>query len=102
MKRKKPLLSYLELRYAHKKLNFACKNFFSENVCLRTKLDLRLKLYGKHFFQKKIQISFFVTTLFNCSQKAAEMVYFFFYYFPKMYENCMASIFSIHLMYGIL
>ena len=44
VKRKKLRLSYPGLRYAHKKLVFACKKiFFSENVCLRTKFDLRLK-----------------------------------------------------------
>ena len=42
-KEKKQMLSYPWLRYAHKKLNFACKKFFLENVCLRTKFDLQLK-----------------------------------------------------------
>ena len=28
-------------------LNFACKNFFSKNVCLRTKFDLQLKITWK-------------------------------------------------------
>ena len=45
MKRKtKPKLSYPGLRYAHKKLNFACKKiFFRKIFFLRTKFDLRLK-----------------------------------------------------------
>ena len=68
-----------------KKIKFCMQNFFSENVCLRTKLDLRLekkflgqvlkittekflcrmwKLYGKLFFKKKFQISFFC---YHCS-----------------------------------
>ena len=50
--KKKLLLSYLELRYAHKK---NCRhNFFSENVCLRTKLDLQLKKITK----KNLRTSF--------------------------------------------
>ena len=34
------------LRYTHKKLNFACKNFFLKNVCFSTHFDLRLKKIG--------------------------------------------------------
>ena len=49
VKRKKPILSYPGLRYAHKNFNFACKKNFSENVCLRTKFDLRLKKNQKKF-----------------------------------------------------
>ena len=45
------ILSYL--RYAHKKkTNFACEKFFLENVCLRTKLNLRLKKPKKCFGAK--------------------------------------------------
>ena len=92
-----------------KKLSFACKKKISENVCLRTKFDLRLEKYKKKFwgkfskllekklcrhqkmpviqfpymeivrkafFSKKNILNqfFFVTSLFNCSQKAAEVV----------------------------
>ena len=32
------------------------------------------KLYSKHFFQKNFKSVFFVTSLLNCSQKAAETV----------------------------
>ena len=35
-KEKNPILVYPGLRYTHKKLNFACKIFFSKNVCLNT------------------------------------------------------------------
>ena len=59
-------------------------------------------LYEKPFSKKKFEVSFSVTSLFNCSQKAAEIVKFFLYGFAKMYENCMASYFSVHLMYGIV
>ena len=46
MKRKgktNPILVNPGLRYTHKKLNFACNIFFSKNVCLSTKINLRLK-----------------------------------------------------------
>ena len=80
------------------------KKKFRKNICLRTKFDLRLKkkhkkIFGKFskllrnwgritylflcvygncmvsiFFKKKLNSIFFVRSLFNCSQKAAEMV----------------------------
>ena len=34
---------YPGLRYAHKKINFASKKDLLENVCLRTKINLRVK-----------------------------------------------------------
>ena len=41
---------YPGLRSAHEKINFACKkNFFSKNICLRTKFDLRLEKKYKNF-----------------------------------------------------
>ena len=46
---KNPKLVYPGLRYTHKKLNFACKFFFSKNVCLNTKINLRLKKHKKIF-----------------------------------------------------
>ena len=48
-KEKNPILVYPGLRYTHKKLNFACKFFFSKNVCLNTKINLRLKKKQKMF-----------------------------------------------------
>ena len=52
--KKNPILVYPGLRYTHKKLNFACKIFFSKNVCLNTKINLRLekktqKIFGGNF-----------------------------------------------------
>ena len=55
---KNPILVYPGLRYTHKKLNFACKIFFSKNVCLITKIDLRLKKNTTNFwgqFQKYLE-----------------------------------------------
>ena len=88
---------------------------FSENVCLRTKFDFRLKkqkkngakcriwkLYGKHFFQKKFIISFFLSPVCSTVLKKPQKWFIFFYCFSKTYENFMTSIFSIHLMYGIV
>ena len=62
-KKKQPILSYPGLHYAHKKLNFACKKNVSENVCLRTKLDLRLKKNKKKVWSKisKLLGNFFVS-----------------------------------------
>ena len=55
-KEKNPILVYPGLRYTHKKLNFACKLFFSKNVCLNTKINLRLKKNTKKFqFQKYLE-----------------------------------------------
>ena len=39
---KNPILVYPGLRYTDKKLKFACKVFL-KNVCLSTKINLRLK-----------------------------------------------------------
>ena len=81
----------------HKKINSCMKKkFFGENLfaykirfavdkkktilgqdfkITTEKLLCRIwKLYGSIFFKKKFESVFFVTTLFNCSQKAAEMV----------------------------
>ena len=40
---------YPGLRYADKKLNFACKKFFLNHVCLSIKFDMRLKKKQKRF-----------------------------------------------------
>ena len=48
-RKKNPILVYPGLRYTHKKLNFACKIFFSKNVCLNTKINLRLEKKHEKF-----------------------------------------------------
>ena len=57
--KKKPILVYPGLRYTHKKSNFACTICFPKNVCLSTKIILRLKKNTKNFwgqFQKYFAI----------------------------------------------
>ena len=111
-KKKKPNLSYPGLRYAHKKLIFACKNFFSKNVCLRTKFDLRLKkknkitwknfcvaikkcqsynfhiwkLYGKHYFQRNILNQFFLSPVCSTVLKKPQK---WFNFFSIVFRKCM-------------
>ena len=97
-----PLLSYPGLRYAQK-IKF-CMHFifFSENVCLRSKLDLQLKkktkknlgqvfkfktekflcriwkLYGKNFFKKKSN-QFFLSALCSTVLKKPQKWFNFFF-----------------------
>ena len=78
-KEENSIIVYPVLRYTHTKLNFACKFFFSKNVCLSTKIFLQLKkkqkkIWGK--FQKYVVVI----------KKKASHAFF-------MNGNCMTSIF---------
>ena len=116
MKEKKTILPYLGLMKIFPKVFFAHKtplavekkHNFGANFqifCVAIKngqsYNFRIwKLYGKHFFQKKVKSVFFLPPV--CStvlKKPQKWFNFFFESFSKMYENCMTSIFSVHLMY---
>ena len=106
------------------------KIFFSEDVCLRTKLDLRLKknflrevfkittetflcriwkLYGKHFFKKKLSSQFFLSPLYSSVlEKQQKWFIFFSIFFENVWKfygkhflhtldvwNCMIRIFDV-------
>ena len=77
-KEKKQMLSYPWLRYAHKKLNFACKKifFWKMFVCVQNSICSWKKIWSRH--QK------------NASHTIS------------LYGNFMVSIFYTHLMYGIV
>ena len=83
-KEKNPILVYPGLRYTHKKLKLHAK-FFSKNVCLSTKIILRLKKTQKNFggnFKNTLKI-------FCCRhQKNASHTI-------SIYGNCMISIFFV-------
>ena len=56
---KTPIFVHRGLRCAYKKLKYACKIFFLENVCLSTKFDLRLKNNEKIFGAISILLGIF-------------------------------------------
>ena len=115
-KEKKPLLSYPGLRYAHKKLNFACKKFFSENVCLHRKLDLRMKkILGRIFkitwknvcvvfgncmvsiFSKKIENQFFLSPVSSTVLKKPQK---WFDFVSIVFRNFMKIVWQAFLPYN--
>ena len=74
---------YPGLRYALKKLNFACKNFFWKNVCLSSKFDLLVKKNNKFFLmQFQIKLEKFLG---RHQKNASDSV--------SIYGNCMMNIF---------
>ena len=118
-KEKNPLLVYPGVRYTQKK-NFACKFFFSKNVCLNTKIILRLKKKHEKFFgrnfknfcfhQKNASFSFLFSTIHQnlCQNKrkvflkfddpilANCMKFVWLVFFHRLsYWNCMISIFGL-------
>ena len=70
----------------------ACHTIFIHGNCMAS-ISFEKKFKSVCFRYQPVQL---------LSKSRRKCSIFIFYCFSKMYENCMTSIFSIHLMYGIV